>query len=511
MSAPVAETRHFAPCEQHAQHGRDHVRASVQREPGIGAVEHGARQHLGQRHVADHVGRDRDDQRRHGGPPKGAHDFRCLCRLGAIVALLGGQQQPEQQRCRECCNAEHVQPVQQGLAQQQHAEAIQQVQDSAEDRPSAEHLIDPLRQQPQHGHHCEHQRHLVQHERCVGEEERYADRDQQQPCREGPTQHLGGGLHGRLGHDRLAAPPCQPEQHRQQQQGADPIRLDARLVGLAPFFEEGSLQAQPGRGALQFRRGETRVLNRFPGGRRIDRAETSIVIGDRRIDAFLAGIDAGLHGVGSPAQLELFVQRLRQRFLGLVELLDDHADAIDQGRRHSACANGRECRFPHHASLGEFGRVLGVTAGAVVEFRAPLVEFALVKAPVVLQAPEPDRRELLQVVVLERLGQLRNASGELAELRAELGAGIPAFGLTHHVLRKALVGVRTQRDVAGRDRFRRCWLGRRFSRRIRGLGRAGQQSDLGADRRCREGKQQGECGRHETCRGQGQERLASHL
>ncbi len=128
-------------------------------------------------------------------------------------------------------------------------------------------------------------------------------------------------------------------------------------------------------------------------------------------------------------------------------------------------------RLPRAAPPGEFRRVFGVGAGRAVEFGPPVIEFALVEPPVVVEAFEPDRRELLQVLVLEGLRQLDDPGGQGVEFRAQLLARVLAFRARDDVLREALVHVGAHRDVAGGDRFRRGRLRRGLARALRSCSR----------------------------------------
>ncbi len=476
-----AEARHLAPCQQQAEDGGHYVRAGIQREADVGAVEHRAGEHFRERDVADDIGDDCCEQGCHRAPGGHADDaVRRRC-AGALMPVLRRHQQPDQHRGRDQRQCERVDPVVQRLADQEDAEPVQQVQDRAYDRPATEHLEYPLRQQAQHRHQRQQQRCLVQHQRCVREEERDADEDEEEPRRKRAPQHLGGGLHGRFRHHRPAAAPAEPDQERQQYQRAELVGAQARLLGGTPFFQECGLETQTGFGPLQFGGAEPGVRPGRPDRLGINDAEPAVVVGDRRIDTLPAGVDAGLHGVGPPAQLQLIVERPRQRSFRERELPDDHVDAIGQRRSDAACKHCLTRCLPRTAPSREFRCVFGVGTGRAVERGPPVIEFALVEPPVVIEAFEPDRRELLQVFVFERLRQPDDPGRQDVEFRTQLLARVLAFRALDGVLRKALVHIGAHRDVAGGDRLRHRRL-RRGLRGRAGLARARQQSRLGAGR-----------------------------
>ncbi len=152
-------------------------------------------------------------------------------------------------------------------------------------------------------------------------------------------------------------------------------------------------------------------------------------------------------------------------------------------------------RLPGHPSPGELRGIFGVDPCRGVQLGAPFVQFALVELPVIVEALQADGRQLPEVVVLERLRQLHDATGEFIETRAELRAGVLAPGPLQHVLGKALVHVRADRDVTRRNRLDGrcggCPIGRSACRRGR-LGRyGGQAGQRGAGKPRSEQQQQG--------------------
>jgi hypothetical protein len=72
---------------------------------------------------------------------------------------------------------------------------------------------------------------------------------------------------------------------------------------------------------------------------------------------------------------------------------------------------------------------------------------------VVLDAAEPHDGQVGEVLLAQRVVQLRDTERDRVELRGEAGARVALSCALDHVLREALVAVGTQRDLAGRNGF----------------------------------------------------------
>jgi hypothetical protein len=368
-------------------------------------------------------------------------------------------QHPRQQHDGEQRQAEQVHAIEEWVGKEQVAQALQQVEGRGHVRPRAQRCVHRGRQQPQYRDQRDQQRDLVQQDRRVGLQEQHGQHQQDQPRGDRTAQHARRSLDLGIVGDDLAAAVAEPEQQRQQHNREDVLgALEVGGRGVV-LVEKALLDRHAGRDRLQRAARDLRVLPQLPEGRGIDTEQPAVVVCDRGRHGLVARLDAGLDRVGAPAELDLLVDRPGHRLLGQRELGDDRLDAVAKGGRHPGGLRGGPRRFPDRTAPCEFGGILAVLAGRLLEFAAPPLELVAVEAHVPRQALEPVDRQQLQLVAPEMPLLVVDGSADRLEALVELRAGIRALAALDDVLRETLVGIGPDGDVRRGDDLRALLCG----------------------------------------------------